>query len=107
MAVAGQTRQNQGDSAGMPPNEDRSTTVLVTRYQTAGGHGWYVGSHAGIVLAVHEVEIWPGVFEAYCRLRGRQFEDLRFRSGNEEAEFLRDVHTVRPGSSPETSTTSP
>jgi hypothetical protein len=64
---------------------------LVTRYETDEGHGWYVGSDAEIVLAPGEPEVWPGMFEAYVRLRGEDFPGLSFRSAEEEAEFGRDV----------------
>ena len=81
---------------------------LVTRYEaTEGGHGWYVGSDAEIVLAPGEPEVWPGMFEAYCRLRGRDLGDFVFRSPQEQAEFLDDVRARLRTRGPDSPTPAP
>jgi len=70
-------------------------THLFTRFETAAGHGWYVGTDAEIVLVPGEPEVWPGTYEAFCRRRGRSKVDLAFRTPEQEAEFFGDVRITR------------
>jgi hypothetical protein len=73
---------------------------LVTRYDVEGGHGWYVGSDAEVTLVPGEPEVWPGMFEAYCRMRGWGPDDFEFGSPEEAVEFAQDVRWSGSASPP-------
>ena len=64
---------------------------LITRYESGSRHGWYLGSNAEVVLQVAEEDAWPGIFAAFCRLRGLGWEDFEFATTDEREEFLRDI----------------
>jgi hypothetical protein len=70
---------------------------LVTRYTVGAHHGWYVGSKPQVVLAPLEQQTWPGVFEAFRRMRGYGAEEFQFESVGDEADFFREVHVTRAG----------
>ncbi len=67
----------------------------VTRYQVDGDHGWYVCSDSEVVLAPGDSEVWPRLFETYCRRTRRGPQDLAFRSPEDELAFLHDVRANR------------